>query len=108
MPQPVLVAASAVMAVAWIPIGLYFFRAWRSRKSPLSLAICGLVALPVYLNSMTSVFLGSQPEWFCTVLFFVNLTLFANFIFCFYWQRKSFPENRKLKEKRGNHKPRLS
>jgi hypothetical protein len=101
MPNTVLVAASAVLAVAWIPVGLYFYRSWKKRKSPLSLAICGLIALPIYTNSMTGLFLEAESKWFCSIMFFVSLLLFANFIFCFYWQRRSFSGGRELKERRG-------
>lgn len=96
MSEAALVVAAGVLALAWVPIGFYFLRSWKKRRSPLSLAICGLVAFPIYTNCSTALFLQSHPRWITGVLFIVNLVLLLNFLFCFYWQKKSFPEDRKL------------
>jgi hypothetical protein len=36
--------AAIALAIAWLPIFMHFFRAWRGRRDPVSLAICLLVA----------------------------------------------------------------
>lgn len=42
-----------VLIVAWIPLLLSFFRSWRARKNPISLAIC----LTIFLAAFTNVYL---------------------------------------------------
>ncbi len=37
-----------VLALAWIPIILRFYRQWRNRKNPVSLAICLILFFIIY------------------------------------------------------------
>ena len=37
-----------VAALIWVPIFAHFFQAWRRRKNPISLAICGIVVSVVH------------------------------------------------------------
>lgn len=96
MPETALIIVAVILGVAWVPIGLFFLRSWKNRKSPLSLAICGLIAFPVYTNFSTALFLDGDQTWISGTLIAVNFILFMNFMFCFYWQKKSFPDRRKL------------
>ncbi len=96
MPETVLIIVAMVLGVAWVPVGFFFLSSWKARKSPLSLAICGLIAFPVYTNFSTALFIDSDPRWIACTLIVVNLILLLNFAFCFYWQKRSFPDRRKL------------
>jgi len=90
----VVVAVTAVLAILWIPIGIHFWRAWRNRGAPLSLAICGLIAFQVYLNSGTWLFLNNDPLWVGTIIAIGNVLILFNFYFCFRWQGKRFRDDR--------------
>src|SRR3990172_12157880 len=46
---PWLFVVALVIALAWVPVLIRFFRSWQARKNPISLAICILVTLAVYL-----------------------------------------------------------
>lgn len=45
----VLFTAALTVACAWIPVFLRFLRSWRTRGNPISLAICALVMLALYV-----------------------------------------------------------
>ena len=88
------VAVTAFLAVAWIPVGIYFWRSWRRRGAPLSLAICGLVGFQVYLNGGTWLFLQNDQRWVGLMLALGDTLILSNFYLCFRWQRKRFPNAR--------------
>lgn len=39
-----------LLMVAWLPVMWRFFRQWRHRRNPISMAICLLVAFACYVN----------------------------------------------------------
>lgn len=43
------IAASVLVALAWLPVLLRFFRSWRIRNNPISFAICMLVLFALYM-----------------------------------------------------------
>lgn len=88
------VAMTAALAAAWVPVGIYFWRSWRRRGAPLSLAICGLVGFQVYLNCGTWLFLKNDPRWVGSVIAIGNVLILSNFYLCFRWQKKRFPDAR--------------
>lgn len=90
----VVVAITAILAVAWVPIGIHFWRAWKLRGAPLSLAICGLVGFQIYLNSGTWLFFQNDPRWVSGVVAVGNLAILLNFWLCFKWQKIRFPDER--------------
>jgi hypothetical protein len=81
---------AAVQALAWVPILVKFLTAWKTRSNPVSLAICALVCLAIYL--------GVLPYWRCTAdsdtLWFaaigVNLLVCGYFHLSFVWARERF------------------
>lgn len=95
----VVVGVTAVLAALWVPIGLHFWKAWRLRGVPLSLAICGLVGFQVYLNSGTWLFLGNDPLWVASVVAGVNLLILVNFYACLKWQNRRFMGTRRKSQK---------
>lgn len=90
----IVIVVSTILAAAWIPVGIHFWRSWRQRGSPLSLAICGLIGFPIFTNVSSAVFLGQQPALTVDVLVGTNFLLLLNFILCFKWQKDRFPESR--------------
>mgnify|MGYP001591707496 CR=1 FL=1 len=81
-----------VVALAWIPIMLKFFRAWRQRSNPVSLAICGLIVFVVYSNVvMIATYLtqGNMAAAFASAWGFNTLSC-INFYFAFRWADKHF------------------
>lgn len=91
-----LVGVSVLLALLWIPIFLNFFRAWRERKNPVSLAICGIIAYAVY-NNAVSVGLyafGGSPKWSTVgIIVFEGITC-VNFYFAFRWSQRKFHSDR--------------
>jgi predicted membrane channel-forming protein YqfA (hemolysin III family) len=81
---------AALQAAAWIPILVKFLKSWKTRSNPISLAICALVCLAIYL--------GVLPYWRCTadsdVLWFaasgVNLLVCGYFHLSFVWAKERF------------------
>lgn len=51
----VLAIASFMQALAWVPIGVFFFRRWRERRNPISLALC--------LTTAYAAWSGAVPYW---------------------------------------------
>jgi len=49
------------LTFAWIPILLRFFRSWRGRANPISLAICFLVGLAQYVPAYVAI--AFPPSW---------------------------------------------
>ena len=39
---------SMAVSLLWIPVLLFFFKNWRGRKNPISLAICGVIFFVIY------------------------------------------------------------
>jgi len=89
-----LVVVSAVLAAAWVPVGVHFWRSWKHRGSPLSLAICGLVGFPVFTNASTAIFLNGDEVQTVLAMVGTNFLLLLNFMICFKWQKQRFPDAR--------------
>lgn len=89
------VAVAAGLAVGWVPVGTHFWRAWRLRGAPLSLAICGLIALQIYSNASAWLFIQNDVRWVISVLSVGNLVILSNFYLCMRWQKTRFPDARK-------------
>ena len=90
----ILAVLSIVLAIAWVPVAAYFWRAWRFRGSPLSLAICALVGYPIFTNANAIIFLFQEQEVSVRLLVGANFILLINFAICFKWQKERFPEER--------------
>lgn len=92
--EVVLGVSAVLLALSWIPVGLFFWRSWRTRRSPLSLAICALVAYPVFTNVSTFAFLAGPSTSSVGGMIVANTVLLFNFLLCFHLQKK-FPDSRK-------------
>lgn len=84
-------------AVGWVPILLRFYESWRDRRNPVSLAICALIIMVVYLGALfalhllgeiTSVYVG----W---LLLGFDVLVCVNFYLSFAWSRARFKSDRK-------------
>lgn len=78
-----LLLASAAVSLLWIPVLLFFFKNWRERKNPISLAICAVIFFAVYADVLVILFrfgAGDLPlyimqgaELLTIVFFYVSL-----------------------------------
>lgn len=89
-----IVVISAILAAAWVPVAVHFWKSWKQRGSPLSLAICALIAYPVFTNVSSAIFLTGNGAQTVMVMIGTNLLLLLNFVVCFRWQKERFPEAR--------------
>lgn len=94
-----LIVVSAALAAAWIPVGVHFWKSWKHRGSPLSLAICAMVGFPVFTNISTTIFLTGSRTHTVLAMIGTNLLLLLNFMICFKWQKERFPDARSLPSK---------
>lgn len=87
-----------LLAVAWLPLAWRFFRGWRNRKNPVSLAICAAISLSSYANILLALTLLGQASWafftFATRVF--DLIVVANFYVAFHWSNTRFPNTRRV------------
>lgn len=85
------------LALAWLPLLARFVRGWRSRRNPVSLAICATISALVYMNVTTALTAMGQSAWetvrLLTVL--VNAFVVVNFYLSFHWSSQRFPDARK-------------
>jgi hypothetical protein len=81
----------ALVALGWLPVFHHFWRSWRKRRNPISLAICGLIGFMVYINVAIYIFLDNDPLWTASVVGGVNIVVLLNFYACFRWAEKLFP-----------------
>lgn len=88
---------TVVVALGWIPILLKFFRAWRTRSNPVSLAICGLIVFGVYSNVVTIAVSMTQGNMAVanTITWGFNVLSCVNFYFAFRWADKRFNNDRR-------------
>lgn len=90
---------AAILSIAWIPILLKFYRAWTSRRNPVSLAICLVIAYVVYNNivDLAVYAFAGDPTWSMGALNAFNLLICVNFYVAIFWAKKHFGETRKNK-----------
>lgn len=104
-PQEILVVVlTGLQALAWIPITVYFWRSWRARGAPLSLAIAVLSGFQTAVGFSTYAFLVGDPLSTVLALAGGNLLVVLNFAICFRWQRRNFPDARN-RPARGSDPP---
>ena len=88
--EVVLIIFSVALAIAWVPVALYFVKAWRKRRSRLALAICAMSAYPIFINISSIVFLSETPENIVRILVCTNFLVLINYVMCFRWQQERF------------------
>lgn len=93
----ILTATMIAITAAWTPIFLKFFRTWRARHNPVSLAICGIIALTIYSNAISlgvSTF-DSNPLWSTVAVIAFNCIACLNCYLAFRWSDRKFHSDRK-------------
>jgi uncharacterized membrane protein len=99
----ILLAVSLVLALAWVPVFRFFFRAWRERANPISLAICFLVLFAIYTNGAAVLLLafGSSSLDAVIALRVVDLAVLVFFYLSFRWAKHRWkPANGEERKKR--------
>ena len=90
--HPVAPIAALVVALAWLPVLLRFYRSWRTRGNPISLAICVLVLAalygPVYLTATLPV------SWPVATVGAINFIACATFYVTIHYAAQKFPDTR--------------
>lgn len=91
-----LVAASVILAAAWLPLAARFLRGWQNRKNPVSLAICGALCLFAYANVMFAIVMldGATLRFLAIASHAFELVVIVNFYVAFKWSAKRFPDAR--------------
>jgi hypothetical protein len=92
--HPVVPIASALtLALAWLPVFVRFFRSWRARGNPISIAICVLILvtlyIPVYLAGYT------PPSWALATVIALSTIACVTFYVTFYYANQKFSDTRK-------------
>lgn len=91
--QAVLTAVAVVVAIAWLPILLRFFRSWRQRNNPISFAICMLVFFALYVP--TYVAATFPTSWPVAAIFAVDAMSCLTFYGTFWLSNRRFPDTRR-------------
>lgn len=82
-----------IVAAGWVPVLARFWKSWRARHHPLSLAICALISLMVYINLAVYFFVTSNPMWTSIIIGSLNIAIICAFYICLYWEKKIFPND---------------
>ena len=87
------IVGAIVVALGWIPVFVRFFRSWRARGNPISIAICVLILfvlyLPIYLTVTSSV------SWPTATVIALDAIACVTFYVTFYYANRRFPDTRK-------------
>lgn len=82
------------LALAWIPALLKFFRAWRLRTNPISLAICLLIAFVGYLPVFVTATAMLSSPWDVATVLGVDAVICASFMGAILWANRKFSGER--------------
>lgn len=87
---------AAVLALAWLPIVRKFFRAWKSRKNPVSLAISWLILVFAYGHALYVLVASFEADriWVQTIGLAFSAIACVNFYVSFYWSEHKFTDQR--------------
>jgi hypothetical protein len=99
----ILMILSVVVALAWLPLLLRFFRGWRNRRNPVSLAICAALCLFTYTNVLFLLVLLDSTSWrfFAWATHVFEVIVLVNFYVAFKWSSIKFPDARHLHHSRA-------
>jgi hypothetical protein len=95
--SPLLLATvEFIAALLWVPVLIKFWRAWRARRNPISLAIAGLAAFAAWTCALPHWVFSVEVDrtwlgWGVTVL---NLAVASNFYVAIHRAKGKFPEAR--------------
>lgn len=81
-----------VVALAWLPVLLRFVRSWRARGNPISLAICVLVLMALYVPPYLA---NTLPQsWPVATVVAIDVITCATFYATIYYASRKFPDTR--------------
>lgn len=81
-----------VVALGWLPVLIRFFRSWRERANPISLAICVLISVALYLPVYGAATL--EPLWPRATISVLSAVACGTFYAAFWWAKKRFLNSR--------------
>ncbi len=87
-----LLGITVVLTIAWVPVLVRFFRNWRARSNPISLAIFFLVAGSVYQSFVPLITGSVDPVGAALVVQAVNAVTCLFFHISFSWARKRWTD----------------
>lgn len=92
----VLIIASCILALAWVPVAFHFNKGWKVRRNPVSLAIWLMVLFCSYTNILFVLALLDQTSWqfFSLATHAVDMVILINFYLAFHWEAKKFGDQR--------------
>lgn len=93
----VYVIIPTALALAWVPLLIRFLRGWRSRRNPVSLAICATITALIYGNITTALTAMGQGAWETVRMLTIAVNVFVvlNFYLSFHWSGQRFPDARR-------------
>ena len=83
---------STLVVLMWIPLLLRFYRAWRDRASPISLAICMLILATIYAPIWVLIEPSRTRLWIGLTA--VDTMAGAFFYVTLFWNQKRFSPHR--------------
>lgn len=87
------IASTVTLALAWLPVFVRFFRSWRARGNPISIAICTLILVTLYVPVYLA---GCIPSsWPLATVIALSVIACATFYGTFYYANRRFPDTRK-------------
>lgn len=92
-----LIITACVLALAWLPLALRFNQGWKTRRNPVSLAICAAVLLSVYENVMYTLAVSGVTTWrfYAVATHVFEVIVVVNFYVAFRWSDKKFENQRR-------------
>lgn len=105
-----IVVLSCVLGLAWLPLAFRFYRGWKHRKNPVSLAIFAACLLFTYTNFLFALALTDQTTWrfFAIASHVFDGIVVLNFYVSFYWSDKKFESARQCDNIPAPNTPRHS
>ncbi len=92
-----LIITSGVLTLAWLPLAVRFNRGWKTRRNPVSLAICAAILLFAYMNIMFALAVSDVTTWrfFSIATHAFEAVVVINFYVAFRWSDKKFENQRR-------------
>jgi len=100
-----LIFLSGALALAWIPLALRFQRGWRTRKNPVSLAICAATFQFTYVNILFALALQGETTWrfYAVATHAFEIIIVANFYIAFRWSDRKFIDARREHQEQSHY-----
>ena len=92
-----LIITAGVLTLAWLPLAIRFNRGWKTRRNPVSLAICAAILLYAYTDVMYVLAVSDATSWrfFAVATHIFEAVVVANFYVAFRWSDKKFENARR-------------